>query len=89
MGNESDDVKRWTARRKATAVMDILKGRTTASELARSHDLTVAEVEQWLEDFVSMGTEALRSHPRGSGGPTQSGKEGTARQDRRAHTKQK
>ena len=42
--NESDDVKRWTARGKATAVMDILKGRTTASELARSHDLTVAEV---------------------------------------------
>lgn len=64
MSNESDDVKRWTARRKATAVMDILKGKTTASELARSHDLTVAEVEQWLEDFVSMGTEALRSHPR-------------------------
>ncbi len=64
MSNESDDVKRWTARRKATAVMDILKGKTTAAELARSHDLTVAEVEQWLEDFVSMGTEALRSHPR-------------------------
>jgi hypothetical protein len=44
--------------------MDILKGKTTPAELARSHDLTVAEVEQWLEDFVSMGTEDLRSHPR-------------------------
>jgi hypothetical protein len=44
--------------------MDILKGKTTATELARSHDLTVAEVEQWMDDFVSMGTEALRSHPR-------------------------
>jgi hypothetical protein len=40
------------------------QGKTAASELARSHDLTVAEVEQWLEDLVSMGTEALRSHPR-------------------------
>lgn len=64
MSNESDDVKRWTARRKATAVMDIFKGKTTAAELARPHDLTLAEVEQWLEDFVSMGTEARRFHSR-------------------------
>jgi transposase-like protein len=64
MNEPPEDVKRWTARRKATAVIDILKGRTTAAELARSHDLTLAEVEQWMDDFVSMGTEALRAHPR-------------------------
>lgn len=64
MSQSSEDIKRWTARRKATAVMDIIKGRTTASELARSHNLTVAEVELWMDDFVSQGTEALRSHPR-------------------------
>lgn len=64
MNELSEDVKRWTARRKAAAVIDILKGRTTAAELARSHDLTLAEVEQWMDDFVSMGTEALRAHPR-------------------------
>lgn len=64
MSDPTDDIKRWTARRKAAAVMDIIKGKTTAAELARSHDLTVAEVEQWMDDFVSQGTEALRSHPR-------------------------
>jgi len=64
MSDPADDIKRWTARRKAAAVMDIIKGKTTASELARSHGLTVAEVEQWMDDFVSQGTEALRSHPR-------------------------
>ena len=64
MSDESDEIKRWTARRKSTAVMDIIKGKTTVSELARTHDLTVGEVEQWMDDFVSMGTEALRSHPR-------------------------
>ncbi len=64
MNPEPEDIKRWTARRKAAAVMDIIKGKTTVAELARSHDLTVAEVEQWMDDFVSMGTEALRSHPR-------------------------
>ena len=63
--SDSDtDIKRWTARRKAAAVLDIIKGKTTAAELARSHDLTLAEVEQWVEDFVTIGTEALRSHPR-------------------------
>jgi transposase-like protein len=64
MNHPPDDIKRWTARRKAAAVLDIIKGKTTAAELARSHDLTVAEIEQWMDDFVSMGTEALRSHPR-------------------------
>lgn len=64
MNSDSDDIKRWTARRKASAVMDIIKGKTTAAELARTHDLTIAEVEQWMDDFISMGTEALRSHPR-------------------------
>lgn len=37
MSNESDDVKRWTARRKATAVMDILEGKTTPAELVRPY----------------------------------------------------
>lgn len=45
MSEPIEDIKRWTARRKATAVMDMIKGRTTAVELARSHDLTVSEVE--------------------------------------------
>lgn len=64
MSNEEDAIKRWTAKRKAEVVMNVIKGKTTASEVARSHDLTAGEVEQWMEDFVSMGTEALRSHPR-------------------------
>lgn len=64
MNEEQDGIKRWTARRKAAVVMDMIKGKTTATEVARSHDLTVGEVEQWMDDFVSMGTESLRSHPR-------------------------
>ena len=64
MSDEPKEIKRWTARRKAEAVMDIIKGKTTTAEVARSHDLTVGEVERWMDDFVSMGTEALRSHPR-------------------------
>lgn len=64
MSDHHDEIKRWTAKRKATVVTDIIKGKTTASEVARTHDLTVAEIECWIDDFVSSGTEALRSHPR-------------------------
>jgi hypothetical protein len=28
MGDPTDDIKRWTARRKAAVVMDIIKGKT-------------------------------------------------------------
>lgn len=64
MNEENDTIKRWTAKRKAAVVTDIIKGKTTAAQLARSHDLTVREIEQWMDDFISSGTEALRSHPR-------------------------
>jgi len=64
MNEEPDEIKRWTARRKAAVALDIIKGKTTATEVTRSHDLTVGEVDQWMNDFVSMGTESLRFHPR-------------------------
>ena len=64
MSEPPEEIKRWTARRKAAVVLDIIKGNTTAAEVARSHDLTVAEVEKWQEEFVNQGTEALRANPR-------------------------
>lgn len=64
MNEQPKDIKRWTARRKAEVVTEIIQGKTTASEVARTHDLTVGEVEPWKADFIDMGTEALRSHPR-------------------------
>ena len=57
MNQPPEDIKRWTARRKAAAIMEIIKGKTTAAEIARSHDLTIAEIDQWMDDFVSQGTE--------------------------------
>jgi hypothetical protein len=55
MNDESDEIKRWTARRKAAAVMDIIKGKTSSSELARTHGLTLAEVEQSLGSSLGSG----------------------------------
>ena len=61
---EGNEIQRWTAKRKAAAGVEILKGKTTAADLARSHGLTVSQVEEWVDRFLSGGTEHLRAHPR-------------------------
>jgi transposase-like protein len=61
-----DDYKRWTAKRKAAVVMDLIKGLTTAAEVARKHGLTVAEVEGWVEAGLQGLEDRLRSNPRDS-----------------------
>jgi transposase-like protein len=34
-----DDIKRWTAKRKAALVVEIIQGKTTVAEASRSFDL--------------------------------------------------
>ncbi|MDX1464873.1 MAG: DUF1153 domain-containing protein [Halomonas sp.] len=48
--SDENPIKRWTAKRKADVVMDIVKGKITVGEVARQHDLTVSEVEGWIEE---------------------------------------
>jgi transposase-like protein len=64
--NGSEDLeqtKRWTAKRRSALVLSILRGETSAAEAARAHDLTVAQVEEWKERFLSGAENALRSRP--------------------------
>lgn len=58
------DIQRWTAKRKSAVVLDILKGLTTPAEVARQHNLTVAEVERWLEAGMRGMEDHLRSNPK-------------------------
>jgi transposase-like protein len=64
MAEVVDDVKRWTAKRRAALVLSILRGETSVQEAARKHGLTVAEVEEWKERFLMAAENALRSRPR-------------------------
>ena len=57
-------VQRWTAKRRSALVLSILRGETSAKEAARKHGLTVAEVEDWQERFLSGAENSLRSKPR-------------------------
>jgi putative transposase len=53
MENEQDKApRRWTAKRRAALVVELLRGDTSVQEAARQHGLTMAEIEQWKERFL-------------------------------------
>jgi len=64
MANGHDEqLKRWTAKRRAGLVMQILRGDLAMAEAARKHGVTVAELEDWRERFLAGAENALRSRP--------------------------
>ena len=60
----TDPIERWTAKWRVALVVSILKGETSVAETARTHGLTVAEVEDWREKFLLGAENALRTRPR-------------------------
>ena len=58
-----DDIKRWTAKRKAALVLDIIQGKTTVAEASRAFDLPPSEVEAWVEEGKRGMENALRAKP--------------------------
>jgi len=56
--------QRWTVKRKAATVLEIIKGKTTAAEEARQHGLTVADVEGWIERAQFGMEEFLKALPK-------------------------
>lgn len=65
MGDQqSDQVQRWTTRKKAAVVLSVMKGETSVAEAARKHGLPIAQIEDWKEKFLLGAENALRSRPR-------------------------
>jgi len=58
-----EDIKRWTARRKAALVLEIIQGKTTVAEASRSFDLPPSEIEEWVDEGKRGMENALRSKP--------------------------
>jgi transposase-like protein len=58
-----EDIKRWTARRKAALVLEIIQGKTTVAEASRSFDVPPSEIEEWVEDGKRGRENALRAKP--------------------------
>jgi len=61
---QSEEVRRWTAKRLAALIISLLKGETTAAEAARRHGLKMAEVEEWRERFLLGAENTLRARPK-------------------------
>jgi len=64
MNKQENEIKRWTAKRKTQAVLDILKGKTTVAEISRQHDLTPGEVERWVDEGIRGMENNFRARPR-------------------------
>ncbi|MBP3731364.1 MAG: hypothetical protein J6I40_07850 [Mailhella sp.] len=52
------------AKRKGALVLSILRGHTSIQEAARTHGLTMAEIEDWKDKFLLGAATSLRSRPR-------------------------
>ncbi|MBV6272957.1 DUF1153 domain-containing protein [Alcaligenaceae bacterium CGII-47] len=59
----TDEIKRWTAKRKSALVLDIIQGKTTVAEASRSYDLPPSEIENWMDDAKRGMENALRTKP--------------------------
>jgi transposase-like protein len=53
--------ERWTARRKADIILQILRQTTTVVDAARQNDLTPGEVQEWIDTFLKARENGLKS----------------------------
>ena len=64
MGNEANEIKRMSAKRKVQIVMDIFQGKSSVAEVSRKYDLTPATVEEWMEEARRGMENQLRARPK-------------------------
>ena len=53
--------QRWTAKRKTDLILQILRQTTTVIDVARQHDLTPSEVQEWVDIFLKAGEQGLKA----------------------------
>ena len=58
-----EDFKRWTAKKEAALVTEILQGKTSVSLAARSFDRSPSEIEDWFDDGKRGLENALWAEP--------------------------
>ena len=55
-------MERWTAKKKAEIVLDIIKGDLIILDFCRENDLKQSEVETWMDTFIKEGTSGLKAN---------------------------
>ena len=54
------EIQRWTDKKKADIVLQILRQSSKVIDVARQNDLTPSEVQGWVDAFVRGGEQSLR-----------------------------
>jgi transposase-like protein len=57
---EPEPIERWTAQRKASIILDVLKGQISVPEAARKYGFTQGDYRKWTDEFMRGGIEALK-----------------------------
>jgi transposase-like protein len=55
------EFQRWTARRKAELLLQLIKGEAKLVDVCREHDLKQSEVEGWMDTFLKSGERGLKA----------------------------
>ena len=58
-----EEVKRWTAKRKAALDTEIIQVKTTVAEASRAFDMPPSEIEEWVDEAKRGMENALRAKP--------------------------
>ena len=56
----SPQFQRWTAKRKAELILELIKGAKKLVDVCREYDLKQSEVEGWMEIFLQSGERGLK-----------------------------
>ncbi len=54
------EVQRWTAKKKAEIVLQILRQSSAVIDVARQNDFAPSEMQAWVDTFVKGGEQSLR-----------------------------
>lgn len=57
-------MERWSAKRKADLVVEIIKGQKTIVDAAREYDLKQSDIQNWLDTFMEYGRQGLKGSPK-------------------------
>ena len=62
---EPEKFERWTAQRKATIILEVLKGQISVPEACRKYGFTQGEFRQWTDEYHRAGVDALKVNRKG------------------------
>jgi len=63
MTDQTPEIQRWTAKRKAAVVLEVLKGQTTSVDACRKYGIKQSDLEEWTERFLEAGERGLKVNP--------------------------